>query len=251
MKRVGDGIRDILQQARQMGASDVHLASGRAPLFRVDGRLVNLPGAGPVEPGELDALWAAAAHSSPPAGRRNRSGERDVALELEGVGRIRANVFQSMGARAAVVRLIPPDIPGLDALGLPPSAVELAGHQHGLVLVAGPAGSGKSTTLAAMVQEISRNRDCHVVTLEDPVEYVHPADGRALVRQREVGVDTESFALGLRAALRQDPDVLVVGEMRDVESMHIALVAAETGHLVLSSLHAPSAVQAIDRIVDS
>jgi len=176
-------------------------------------------------------------------------GEIDLAYSLPGVSRFRVNVFHQRGSVGAAIRLIPRNIPDLERLGLPPVVAELAERQHGLVLVTGPTGSGKSTTLAAMVDRINRERSCHIITLEDPIEYLHQ-HRRSIVNQREVGADTRSFASALRAALRQDPDVILVGEMRDLETIATAITAAETGHLVLATLHTSSAVQSIDRIID-
>src|SRR5690606_38237188 len=173
----------------------------------------------------------------------------DFAYSLPGVGRFRANVYRQRGSLAAAFRLIPTSVPDLDELGLPPAVAGLCELSQGLVLVTGPTGSGKSTTLAAMVDRINRTRRLHIVTLEDPIEYLH-RHRRSLVNQREVGIDVPTFAAGLRAALREDPDVIMVGEMRDLETIATALTAAETGHLVLATLHTPSAPQAVDRIID-
>jgi twitching motility protein PilT len=172
----------------------------------------------------------------------------DVAWQAPGVGRVRASVFRQRGTVAISMRLIPESVPSLEALGLPPSVVALSEESRGLVLVTGATGSGKSTTLAALVDLINRTRALHILTIEDPIEFVHE-DRRAVVTQREVGFDTPAYAPGLRSALRQDPDVILIGEMRDMETVETALVAAETGHLVLSTLHTLDAPETVNRIV--
>lgn len=176
-------------------------------------------------------------------------GDFDCSYGIEGVSRFRVNVYRQRGNAAMTIRLIPAKIPPLEKLGLPPSALEFVKKPQGLLLVTGPTGSGKSTTLAALIDYINSTRSEHIITLEDPIEFVH-ANKRCIVNQREVGVDTASFGVGLRAALRQDPDVILVGEMRDLETIQTAITAAETGHLVFGTLHTADAPQTIDRIID-
>ncbi|MBC7326478.1 MAG: type IV pilus twitching motility protein PilT [Moorella sp. (in: Bacteria)] len=240
-------IETILRAAAAAGASDVHLSVGLPPVFRVHGELQVQRQWEPVDSEMIASLVR------PMVGERwevfQERGEIDLAYSLPGVSRFRVNVFQQRGSVGAAIRLIPRDIPNLETLGLPPVVAELAERQHGLILVTGPTGSGKSTTLAAMVDKINRERSCHIITLEDPIEYLHQ-HRRSIVNQREVGSDTLSFASALRAALRQDPDVILVGEMRDLETIATAITAAETGHLVLATLHTSSAIQSVDRIID-
>lgn len=176
-------------------------------------------------------------------------GELDFSYSIPEVSRFRVNVYQQRGSITIALRVIPQGVPSIDELGLPETIRKLAGQRQGLVLCTGPTGSGKSTTLAAMINEINHKRKAHVITLEDPIEYLH-SHNRSVVHQREVGTDTKSFAKALRAALRQDPDVILVGEMRDLDTISIALEAAETGHLVMSTLHTNSAPQTVDRIID-
>ncbi len=243
-----DALAELIRRAAALRASDVHLTAGAPPCFRVAGELVPT-GSEALSPAAVEELVGSLLSPE----HRERLAERgqvDLAGSLPGVGRFRLNAYRQRGSLAAALRLIPTRVPRLDELGLPPVVADLARLPNGLVLVTGPTGSGKTTTLAAMVSLINEERACHVVTLEDPIEYLH-AHGRALVNQREVGLDTCSFAEALRAALRQDPDVILVGEMRDLETMAIALTAAETGHLVLSSLHTSGAAQTVERIVDA
>lgn len=236
-----------LRAALERGASDLHLTVESPPVLRINGELVDLeePRLRPDRIREiLEPILDGRARSI-----LEREGQVDFAYSLPGTGRFRVNVFRQRGSLAAVFRLIPMRVPDLDTLGLPPVVATFCDLAQGLVLVTGPTGSGKSTTLAAMIDRINRTRRAHVVTLEDPIEYLHRHQ-RSLVNQREVGLDTPSFAAGLRAALREDPDVIMVGEMRDLETIQTALTAAETGHLVLATLHTPSAAEAVNRIVD-
>lgn len=237
----------ILQSAVDAGASDVHLSVGLPPIFRVHGELKIQ--------NQWDSLTPETATEllRPMVGEKwgdlQERGELDMAYSLPGISRYRVNVFYQRGSIGAAIRVIARSIPGLDTLGLPPIVSELAEKQHGLVLVTGPTGSGKSTTLAAIVDKINRERSCHIITLEDPIEYLHQ-HRNSIVNQREVGTDTHSFVNALRAALRQDPDVILVGELRDLETIATAITAAETGHLILATLHTNNAVQSIDRIID-
>lgn len=238
---------DIVRIGTEKIASDIHVTVGRPITLRINGELVSIDDyvLTPEDTRKMvrealsDSLWA----------QLEENGEIDSSYSLPGVGRYRINAFKQRGSYVMVLRLIPLVIPSMEALGLPKVVEELARLRRGMVLVTGPTGSGKSTTLATMVNQINHERNCHVLTLEDPIEYLHKHQ-EALVTQREVGSDTGSFANALRAALRQDPDVILVGEMRDLETISIALTAAETGHLVFSTLHTSGAAKTIDRIID-
>lgn len=238
--------RQLLELTAHKGASDIHLVTGESPLLRIDGRLTrtNLPAL--TEEGFRE--WLATLLPADQLEALERTGEIDAAASAEGL-RLRLNIYRRLGALAGAIRILPQRVPTLEELGLPPDLRVLVEHRQGLVLVTGPTGSGKSTTLAACIEHLNRTQDLHIITIEDPVEYQH-VNRRALINQREVGRDTESFASGLRAALRQDPDVILVGEMRDLTTIATALTAAETGHLVLSTLHTASAAQTVDRIID-
>jgi twitching motility protein PilT len=236
-----------LGAARDQGATDLHLTVGSPPMIRVDGQLEPLPGAPPYTPEALEGL-ATAILSPELTNQLEGRKELDFAFDFEG-DRIRANVFRVRGSIGFAFRYIPSAIPDFDELGLPPMVEELVALPHGLVLVTGPTGSGKSTTLASMIDWINTYRACHVLTIEDPIEYVHDHK-RSVVNQREIGPDADDFHSALRAALREDPDVVLVGEMRDPESISVALSIAETGHLVFATLHTNDTGQAIDRIVD-
>jgi twitching motility protein PilT len=241
---------DLIKTAAARGASDIHLRAGHAPTVRIHGELQNWGGTvAALTAGHMDAI---ADRLLPPLHKERLQTklEVDVAWQAAGVGRIRASVFRQRGTTAVSMRLIPDTIPGLEQLGLPASVVKLGEESRGLVLVTGVTGSGKSTTLAALIDLINRTRPLHVITIEDPIEFVHK-DVRAAVTQREIGMDTPSYASGLRAALRQDPDVILIGEMRDPETIETALVAAETGHLVFSTLHTLDAPETINRIVSA
>ena len=239
----------LLIAASSRGASDIHLRAGHVPLVRIDGVLERWTSVAPVTATDLDSI---AQRLLPPhqQERLQTRLEVDVAWQATGVGRCRASVFRQRGTTAVSMRLIPDRVPSIDVLGLPPSVLGLAEESRGLVLVTGVTGSGKSTTLAAIIDRINRTRPLHILTIEDPIEFVH-ADVRAVVTQREIGFDTPSYASGLRSALRQDPDVILIGEMRDPETIETALVAAETGHLVFSTLHTLDAPETINRIVSA
>lgn len=240
----------ILAVAVRAEASDVHLTADHPPLMRIDGDLLPVPGYGDA----LSGAWvesAALAVMRPAQREEFRSGgEVDLSHTAPGVGRFRVNAFRQLGAVAVALRLIPQRVFTLDELGAPGVAADLALKPRGLVLVTGPTGSGKSTTLTAMVDIINTTRPAHVITVEDPIEFQHTSK-RALVHQREIGSDTVSFAEALRRVLRQDPDVILIGELRDPESIATALSAAETGHLVLSTLHTQGAAKSVNRIVDA
>jgi len=241
----------LLEAAVRAEASDLHLSAGEVPRLRVDGDLRVVAGAAALDEsamsGVLDSIL-------PPVQREtfDRAGEVDASWEgtLQGLGRarFRVNAFCQRRGTALVLRRIPMRIPRLEDVGAPAVFDQLAGREEGLALVCGATGSGKSTTLAALVDAINQRRAAHIITIEDPVEFVH-ASRRSLVSQRELGADTADFASALRAALREDPDVILVGELRDLATMRLALAAAETGHLVLATLHARDAASAIDRFV--
>ena len=237
----------LVKTAGAKGASDIHLRAGHSPLVRIGGGLERWTAVAPMQAKDLAAL---AIRLLPPGHqeRLKKQLEVDVAWQADTVGRVRASVFHQRGSIAISMRLIPAQVPSLDMLGLPASVMGLAKETRGLVLVTGVTGSGKSTTLAALVDLINRTRAEHILTIEDPIEFVH-RDVKAVVTQREIGFDTPSYASGLRAALRQDPDIILIGEMRDPETIETALVAAETGHLVFSTLHTLDAPETINRIV--
>src|SRR5436190_2281591 len=237
----------VLQAARQLGASDVHLKVGLPPIFRIKGDLRTVRDVPPLSREAVQDF----AFSMMNARQREtfeKIWDMDLAYATPDGVRYRVNVLQQRGSVGVVMRLIPPEVPPFEKLNLPRKVLALAEEHRGLVLVTGITGSGKSTTLAAMVDYINASRACHIVTIEDPVEYAFK-DRRSVINQREVGFDTTSFAKALRAALRQDPDVILVGEMRDLETTEIAITAAETGHLVLSTLHTVDAVETVNRIV--
>jgi twitching motility protein PilT len=241
---------DILRAAADAGASDIHFSADAAPLQRLDGDLVAVPGHPEPISGAvlLDELLA----TMGPNHREDyrATGDVDLSHSVAGAGRFRVNVYRQLGQVAAAFRLIAARAFTLEELGAPAIAGELALRPRGLVLVTGPTGSGKSTTLTAMIDVINRTLPAHVVTVEDPIEFVHTSR-RSLIHQREVGADTSSFSEALRRVLRQDPDVILIGELRDPESISTALTAAETGHLVLSTLHTQGAAKSINRIVDA
>lgn len=240
-------IEELLTKAGEVGASDIHLTVSSPPVFRIDGDL-RAVGTEILTKEHLNAFVQKV--TSPEQQKLfAEKGELDFAFGLPGVGRFRLNVFRQRGNFALVIRLIPFSIKNPDELGLPPAVVNFAALHRGLVLVTGPSGSGKSTTLASLINLINNTRSGHIITVEDPIEYLHQ-NRKCLINQREVGQDTKTFADALRAALRQDPDVILVGEMRDLETISMAITAAETGHLVFSTLHTNDAAQAVDRIID-
>jgi len=240
-------MEELLRETVELGASDLHLSAGLPPLMRIHGDLTR------TEHPALSAAGVTALVSSIMTDDQRQvfqaEHEIDFACEVPGKGRFRVNVFIQSRGPGAVLRTIPTLIPTLESLNLPPVLKELCTRERGLVLVTGPTGSGKSTTLAAMVDLINQTWDAHILTVEDPIEFVHPPK-RCLVNQREVGPHTRSFSNALRSALREDPDVILVGELRDLETMSLALTAAETGHLVFGTLHTSSAPKTIDRIID-
>ena len=238
-------ISDYIAAAQRSGASDVHLVCGLPPRYRIDGTLRDMDGAPLTAADCLEAVRTLAGEASP---QLEESGEIDLAATISQV-RCRLNLFRQQGTYSAAIRLLSDHIPALEALGLPPAVPAFLDYGRGLVLITGETGSGKSTTLAALLQRLNETRRLHILTLEEPVEYRYPA-GTCVINQREVGRDTASFASGLRAALREDPDVILVGEMRDLDTIQTALTAAETGHLVFATVHTQSASDAVDRIVD-
>jgi len=241
-------LRDLLALAVQRGASDLHLSAGLPPLLRVDGELSPLDVA-PLSPDAVHALLDGILDARQREMHAAR-GECDFAFEVAGLARFRANVFWQARGPSAALRVLANTLPTLDALAAPPVVRELLTTTHGLILTTGPTGSGKSTTLAAMLDHLNRTRHVHILTIEDPIEFIHTPRG-CLIQQREIGRDTASFQHGLRAALREDPDVILVGELRDADTIALALTAAETGHLVLASLHTGTAAKAVDRIIDA
>jgi twitching motility protein PilT len=240
-------INDLLRSAIERRASDLHLKAGSYPMMRVDGTLVVANEDKRLERDDTEGI--ARAIMTPAQFERFRQlSELDLAYSVPGLGRFRCNVFHQRGTIGIVFRIIPTGVPTIDELELPPVLKRIAEEERGLVLVTGTTGSGKSTTLAAMINHINHTRSSHIMTVEDPIEYLH-RDHLSIVNQREVSVDTPSFAHALRSALRQDPDVILVGEMRDLETVETALLAAETGHLVFSTLHTLDAPESINRIV--
>jgi twitching motility protein PilT len=240
-------LNDILTIAIKGLASDIHLKAGLPPLFRVDGALVPLKNGERLTPEQLHGI----ATSIMTPGQKNhfdKHHEVDLAYSIAGLGRFRVNAFMQRGTVGIVFRVIPFGVKTIEQLVMPKVVERVAMEARGLVLVTGTTGSGKSTTLAAMIDYINTNRTCHIITIEDPIEFLI-RDKRSIVNQREIGVDTNSFSTALRAALRQDPDVILVGEMRDFETIETALMAAETGHLVMSTLHTIDAAETITRIV--
>lgn len=237
----------LLQAASTRGASDIHLRAGHVPIVRVDGQLERWTSVAAISAEAMEAIANQLLSPADQARLQTRH-EVDVAWQAPGVGRVRASVFWQRGVIGLSMRLIPARIPSLEELGLPASVASLASESRGLVLVTGATGSGKSTTLAALVDLINRTRPLHIITIEDPMEFAHEGQ-LAVVTQREVGVDTPSYASGLHSALRQDPDVILIGEMRDMQTIETALIAAETGHLVLSTMHTLDTPETINRIV--
>jgi twitching motility protein PilT len=240
-------LNDILTIALKGGASDIHLKAGLPPMFRVDGTLVPLKDGARLPPEEI-ARMCFSIMSNGQKEKFRQMNELDLAYGVPGLGRFRVNVFMQRGTMGGVFRVIPFKVKTIDELALPPVVKQIALEERGLVLVTGTTGSGKSTTLAAMIDHINSSETTHIMTVEDPIEFL-VRDKRSVVNQREVGVDTISFSQALRSALRQDPDVILVGEMRDLETIEIALTAAETGHLVMSTLHTLDATEAVNRII--
>jgi twitching motility protein PilT len=241
-------ISSLLHKAKSLGASDLHLVVDSPALLRINGRLEALEGATPLT--NDDISQALLQMTTPQEGEEfKRQLELDFGFTLAGVGRLRCNAAQQRGTTSLAIRLLPEQIPTIEELGLPQIYKELALKPRGLIIVTGPTGSGKTTTQAAMIHHLNTMESRHVVTIEDPIEYIHPAI-KCAITQRQLGTDTLSFAEALRHVLRQDPDVILVGEMRDLETAAAVLTLAETGHLILSTGHAPSSSQAAERIID-
>ena len=240
-------LTSLLSDAVRREASDVHLHANRRPLVRIDGRLEPV-GSEVLSEDDVDRMTRAMM-PAPRVVEFATTNETDFAYEVPGIGRFRVNVYREQGAAAAVMRSVRFEIRDFEALGLPPVVRRIADEPRGLVLVTGRIGAGKTTTLAAMIDHINETRDGHILTIEDPVEIRHP-DKRCVVSQRDVGLDTDGFRAALKRALRQDPDVIFIGEMRDQETVAAALSAAETGHLVLSTLHTVNATETVNRILD-
>ncbi len=240
-------IDKLFHEMCRRGASDMHLTSGEPPRLRVDGSIVSLP-MKPISPDQMNGLLQ---EITPPVDWKifQETNDADCAYPLEGLGRFRTNLFRDLTGPGAVFRIIPTEILSAEKLGLSKAILDLCHLTKGLVLVTGPTGSGKSTTLAAMIDYINITRDEHIITIEDPVEFVHP-NKKCLINQREVHTHTNSFKSALRAALREDPDIILCGELRDLETVEIALEMAETGHLVFGTLHTTTAAQTVDRVVD-
>ncbi len=240
---------DVLTQVVERKASDLHITPGAPPTIRVRGRLMALEGFPKLDPSMTrEIVYSIIGNDQ--RQRLETDWQIDFAYSIPGLARFRVNAYFQRASIGAALRLIPAELKTVDQLGLPPVVHELARRPRGFVLVTGPTGSGKSTSLAAMIDEINETRDEHIMTIEDPIEFLH-AHKRCLVNQRELGADAQSFSLALKAALRQDPDVILVGEMRDIETIGTALTAAETGHLVFATLHTQDTAQTIDRIIDA
>ena len=239
---------EYLKMAKDLGASDLHIAVAAPPMMRLHNRLTPLPEQPRLMPPDTERLLLSVM-SDEYRERLMRDGEVDLAFGMHDLGRFRINVYKQRGSLVGAIRLMNPVVPSAESLGMPQSIIDLYAKKSGLVLVTGPTGSGKSTTLAALIRKINENRYAHVLTLEDPIEYLYRHE-KSLVDQREIGLDSRSFATALRAALREDPDVILVGEMRDLETISTAITAAETGHLVFSTLHTMDAASTINRIID-
>lgn len=240
-------VEQLLSIAKEKKASDVHVTVGLPPRVRINGELVDLDYP-KLSPDDCEKLILDIMDDRQQAMFKDR-GELDFSFSVPNIGRYRVNVFRQRGSVACAMRIVGTEIPKPESLGVPKSVVDLYAKKRGLVLVTGPTGSGKSTTLASLIDRINDERNAHVITLEDPIEYLH-SHRKAMINQREIGLDTHSYADALRAALREDPDVILVGEMRDLETISTAITAAETGHLVFSTLHTIGAAATIDRIID-
>ncbi len=240
-------IENILEVAVKANASDVHIKTYSVPVFRINGRLIKVDDFGVIKPEEVDVMVKTVLNEENQE-TFTKEKEIDFAYSLPGTGRFRVNLFKQRSSIGMVFRLIPFSVQPMDDLHLPPILKKVAMFQRGLVLLTGTTGSGKSTTLASMIDYINNNKTCHIMTIEDPIEFLLK-DKHAVINQRELGIDTYSFSKALRSALRQDPDIIMVGEMRDLETIEIALTAAETGHLVFSTLHTLDAAETINRII--
>ena len=240
----------LLRRAVELGASDIHLKVAQPAMLRRDGAVAPMEDCPPLSEQNLLALLESVTRTAPERLKQfHETGDLDIAYTAEGLPRFRVNVFRQRGAISFALRVIPREVPSFDQLNLPKGVRRLAEEHRGLVLVTGATGSGKTTTLAAMIDYINRSRQSHIVTIEDPIEIIHP-DRNSIVNQREVGIDTESFGQALRRALRQDPDTILIGELRDAETAQTALQAAESGHLVFSTLHTIDAAETVGRMIE-
>jgi twitching motility protein PilT len=243
-------LNELLRRAVEAGASDIHLKLDRPPMLRRDGAVAPLEGVDPLTEADLDAFLRTVTAIAPQRyDLYHESGDLDIAYTADELPRFRVNAFRQRGATSFALRVIPKKVPRFEDLGLPEGIRALAEEHRGLVLVTGATGSGKTTTLAAMIDYINRARQSHIVTIEDPIEILHP-DHQSIVNQREIGLDTENFGQALRRALRQDPDTILIGELRDAETAQTALQAAESGHLVFSTLHTVDAAETIGRMIE-
>lgn len=240
-------IRTMLETAKEAGASDLHITVGVPPKMRVNGKLITMDYPKILPADSLEVCLEIMNEKQ--RDMFEDRGEYDMSFSIPNLGRYRVNAYKQRGSVALALRLVGTVIPQPEELGVPESVVELYQRKRGLILVTGPTGSGKSTTLAALIDKINNNREAHVITLEDPIEYLHQHK-MSMVNQREIGLDSKNYANALRAALREDPDVILVGEMRDYETISVAITAAETGHLVLSTLHTIGAASTVDRVID-
>lgn len=239
-------LAELLELTVKEGASDLHLTVGISPIIKVNGKLVRLEHE-ILHPEDTEAYAREILQDA--YEKYDAIGEYDTSYSIHGKGRFRVNIYKQRNSTALAIRVISLDMPTLDSLGYPDTLKEICNLKRGLVLVTGPTGSGKSTTLAALINEINSNRESHIITIEDPIEFLHKHN-KSIVNQREIGKDTLSYERALKAALREDPDVILIGEMRDLETISTAITAAETGHLVFSTLHTIGAAKTIDRIVD-
>ena len=241
-------IEDVLKEAKEAGASDVHVTVGLPPKMRLNGKLIPMESYGKVLPPNTLSIVEEIMNEKQRE-KLDENGQYDMSFSIPQVGRYRLNVFKQRGSYALAFRVVATNIPSAEVLGIPDTVIDLYQKKRGLVLVTGPTGSGKSTTLASIIDQINNNREAHVITLEDPIEFTYQ-HRMSIVNQREIGTDSNNYASALRAALREDPDVILVGEMRDLETISTAITAAETGHLVLSTVHTIGASNTVDRLID-
>lgn len=240
-------IEELLEAAVEKGASDIHISANLPPVFRIDGKLVRT-NQKPLTSDNVETLIFPILNNEQRR-KLEQDWELDLSYGIQGLGRFRVNVYKNNGTYAAAFRIINTEVPSFESLGLPAIVRKITEKPRGLILVTGPTGSGKSTTLASMIDYINNSRNEHILTIEDPIEFIHKSK-KSVVHQRELGQDTRSFANALKSALREDPDIILVGELRDLETISLAMTAAETGHLVMGTLHTSSASQTIDRIID-